>query len=68
MNILDLAKLRKTSVEVAEVIVEVTHNRTDLRDELWLRPTENDAKRVLKLAFEKTDNDFVYWNGRAFWR
>ncbi|HCM61262.1 MAG TPA: hypothetical protein DIT05_01780 [Morganella sp. (in: Bacteria)] len=51
------AKVRETSVEIAQAIFELAGNDEILAEQIW----EEGSDEVLPLAFSKTDADRLYW-------
>ncbi|EKT55665.1 YccJ family protein [Providencia sneebia] len=56
-HISDWAKVRETSIEIAEAIFELANNDEVLAEKIW----EEGADEVLPLAFSKTDKDILFW-------
>ncbi|WP_392566323.1 YccJ family protein [Utexia brackfieldae] len=58
-NVKEWAKIRDTSLEIAEVIFEAANNDEALAQQIW----ENGDDHVLAKAFAQTDKDELIWNG-----
>lgn len=54
------AKIRETSLEIAEVIFELADYDEKKAEEIWKEPSNDE---VLLRAFEKTQADVLNWNG-----
>ncbi|WP_413734415.1 YccJ family protein [Sodalis sp. RH21] len=51
------AKIRETSIEIAEAIFEVANNDEALAQKLW----EDGSDEALEIAFAKTSKDKLFW-------
>lgn len=58
------AKIRETSVEIAEAIYELADNDEVLAEKIW----EEGSDEVLPLAFSKTKADRLYWGEQTIER
>ncbi|QBH96672.1 hypothetical protein EKN56_09780 [Limnobaculum zhutongyuii] len=57
LRIKEWAKVRETSVEIAEAIFELANNDEVKAQQIW----DEGSDEVLPLAFSKTDADRLYW-------
>ncbi|MBK5072629.1 hypothetical protein I2492_06340 [Budviciaceae bacterium CWB-B4] len=57
LRIKEWAKIRETSVEIAEAIFELANNDEVKAQQIW----DEGSDEVLPLAFSKTDADRLYW-------
>ncbi|MBK5142659.1 hypothetical protein I2494_02780 [Budviciaceae bacterium BWR-B9] len=57
LRIKEWAKIRETSVEIAEAIFELADNDEVKAQQIW----DEGSDEVLPLAFSKTDADRLYW-------
>jgi|UPI00077EE8AB hypothetical protein len=60
-DIRDWAKLRRTSIEIAEVIFELANNDEMLAQKIW----ENGDDQVLAKAFANTEKNQLLWGGEV---
>lgn len=60
-NIKDWARIRATSIEIAEAIFEVAKGDEVLAQKLW----EEGSDEVLFIAFAKTDKDTLFWEAET---
>lgn len=63
-HIKDWARIRATSVEIAEAIFEVAQNDEALAQQIW----EEGNDKVLEIAFSKTDEDILFWEAETIER
>lgn len=63
-HIADWARLRETSVEIAQAIFELAKNDEKLAQKIW----DEGNDEVLPLAFAKTDADELYWGDETIFR
>ncbi len=56
-HIAEWARVRETSLEIAEAIFELAHDDETLAQQIW----EEGNDKVLPLAFAKTNKDQLYW-------
>ena len=56
-NVKEWAKVRETSIEIAEAIFELANNDEIKAQQIW----EEGVDEVLPLAFSKTKADVLYW-------
>lgn len=56
-HIAEWAKVRETSIEIAQAIFELANNDEVLAEQIW----EEGSDEVLPLAFSKTTADRLYW-------
>ncbi|AWH87560.1 YccJ family protein [Limnobaculum parvum] len=57
LRIKEWARIRETSVEIAEAIFELANNDEVKAQQIW----DEGSDEVLPLAFSKTDADRLYW-------
>lgn len=55
------ARVRETSVEIAEAIFELADNDEILVQKIW----KEGSDKALQLAFSKTDADQLFWGVEA---
>lgn len=60
-HIKEWAKIRATSIEIAEAIFEVAENDEALAQKIW----EEGSDKVLEIAFAKTDKDTLFWEAET---
>ncbi|MCX8574812.1 MULTISPECIES: YccJ family protein [unclassified Gilliamella] len=58
------AKIRETSLEIAEAIFELAHNDEKLAEQIWSEGSDE----VLPLAFSKTKADRLFWGEQTIER
>lgn len=63
-KIKDWARIRATSVEIAEAIFEVAENDEKLAQQIW----QEGSDKVLEIAFANTDKDTLYWEAETIER
>ncbi|AIJ09897.1 MULTISPECIES: YccJ family protein [Edwardsiella] len=63
-HIAEWARVRETSLEIAEAIFELAHGDEALAQQIW----EEGNDDVLPLAFAKTDQDQLYWGDETISR
>ncbi len=56
-HITEWAKIRDTSIEIAQAIFELANNDEVLAEKIW----EEGSDEVLPLAFSKTKADRLFW-------
>lgn len=56
-HIKEWAKIRETSLEIAEAIFEVANNDEALAQKIWAEGSD----KVLEMAFAKTTKDHLFW-------
>ena len=56
-HIAEWARVRETSLEIAEAIFELAHDDETLAQQIW----EEVNDKVMPLALAKTDKDQLYW-------
>ncbi len=56
-HIAEWAKIRDTSIEIAQAIFELANNDEVLAEKVW----EEGSDEVLSLAFSKTKADRLFW-------
>lgn len=56
-HITEWAKVRETSIEIAQAIFELANNDEVLAEQIW----EEGSDEVLPLAFSKTNADRLFW-------
>lgn len=57
LKIKEWAKVRETSVEIAEAIFQIADNDEAVAQQIW----EEGNDEVLVIAFSKTDEDRLFW-------
>jgi len=60
-NIKDWARIRTTSIEIAEAIFEIAKGDEELAQKIW----EEGSDEVLLLAFSRTDKDTLFWEAET---
>ena len=60
-NIKDWARIRTTSIEIAEAIFEIAKGEEELAQKIW----EEGSDEVLLLAFSRTDKDTLFWEAET---
>ena len=60
-NIKDWARIRTTSIEIAEAIFEIAKGDEELAQKIW----EEGSDEVLLLAFSRTDKDMLFWEAET---
>ncbi|OCG01809.1 YccJ family protein [Gilliamella sp. wkB308] len=58
------AKIRETSLEIAEAIFELANNDEKLAEQIWSEGSDE----VLPLAFSKTKADRLFWGEQTIER
>lgn len=56
-DLLEWAKARETSIEIAQAIFELADNDEVLAEKIW----EEGPDEILPLAFAKTKADILFW-------
>lgn len=63
-HISEWAKVRETSIEIAQAIFELAKNDEVLAEKIW----EEGSDEVLPLAFSKTTDDKLFWGEQTIER
>lgn len=54
------ADSRETSIEIAEIIIDYA-NTLEEAQRVWESPTKFESQIIKMLAFDKTEDDELYW-------
>ncbi|AKJ42510.1 YccJ family protein [Pragia fontium] len=64
LRIKEWARIRETSVEIAEAIFQLADNDEVKAQQIW----DEGCDEVLPIAFSKTDADILYWGEESIER